>query len=200
MQLKYTLFYLLSIPLFGLTPQESLKELVDGNNRYVMDKLLYADHTSDRRLTLKQGQTPFAIVLSCSDSRVIPEIIFDQSTGNLFVVRIAGNVAGPVELESIEFAAKVFGSSMILVLGHESCGAVKAVTKDNIKDIPAIAALIQPAVKKGAKLELAIKDNVRYIVNTLKNNPDLKQLIDAKKLDCIGGYYKIQSGRVELLE
>jgi carbonic anhydrase len=199
--MKYILPILLVFfaPIVGLTPTESLQILVDGNNRYVTDKLLFADHSSDKRLTLKGGQNPFAIILSCADSRVIPEIVFDQSTGNLFVVRVAGNVAGPVELESIEFAAKVFESSIIFVLGHESCGAVKAVLNNNAKDIPAIAALIKPALRKGENLESAIKQNVASIVASLKNNPDLKKLLDEKKLDVVGGYYKIKTGKVELL-
>ncbi len=200
MNAKFLTCLFLSSSLVGLTPQESLKELTDGNNRYVMDKLLNADHSQDRRATVKQGQNPFAIILSCSDSRVIPEIIFDQSTGNLFVVRIAGNVAGAVELESIEFAAKVFESSMILVLGHESCGAVKAVIQNNTKDIPEIASLIQPAVKKGKNLEVAIKANVQSVVDSLKKNPNLQKLIEAKKLDCVGGYYRMKTGKVELLQ
>jgi carbonic anhydrase len=200
MKLKFLTCLFLSSSLLGLTPQESLKALVDGNNRYVMDKLLNADHSQDRRATLKEGQKPFAIILSCSDSRVIPEVIFDQSTGNLFVVRIAGNVAGAVELESIGFAAKVFESSMILVLGHESCGAVQAVTQDNTQEIPEIASLIKPALKKTKNLEKAIKDNVRFVVDNLKKNPDLKKLIESQKLDCAGGYYRMKTGKVELLD
>jgi carbonic anhydrase len=199
--MKYILPILLVFfaPIVGLTPTESLQILVDGNNRYVTDKPLFADHSSDKRLNLKGGQNPFAIILTCADSRVIPEIVFDQSTGNLFVVRVAGNVAGPVELESIEFAAKVFESSIIVVLGHESCGAVKAVLNNNAKDIPAIAALIKPALRKGENLESAIKQNVASIVASLKNNPDLKKLLDEKKLDVVGGYYKIKTGKVEIL-
>lgn len=199
--MKYFLpiLFVFFAPIVGLTPTESLQILLDGNNRYVTDKLLFADHSSDKRLTLKGGQKPFAIILSCSDSRVIPEIVFDQSTGNLFVVRIAGNVTGPVELESIEFAAKVFESSIIVVLGHESCGAVQAVLNNKAKDIPAIAALIKPALRKGENLESAIKQNVVSIVASLKNNPDLKKLLDEKKLDVVGGYYKIKTGKIEIL-
>lgn len=199
--MKYFLpiLFVFFAPIVGLTPTESLQILLDGNNRYVTDKLLFADHSSDKRLTLKGGQKPFAIILSCSDSRVIPEIVFDQSTGNLFVVRIAGNVTGPVELESIEFAAKVFESSIIVVLGHESCGAVQAVLNNKAKDIPAIAALIKPTLRKGENLESAIKQNVVSIVASLKNNPDLKKLLDEKKLDVVGGYYKIKTGKIEIL-
>ncbi|MBM3197376.1 MAG: carbonic anhydrase [Chlamydiae bacterium] len=199
--MKYFLpiLFIFFAPIVGLTPTESLQILVDGNNRYVTNKLLFADHSSDKRLALIGGQKPFGIILSCSDSRVIPEIVFDQSAGNLFVVRIAGNVAGSVELESIEFAAKVFESSIIVVLGHESCGAVRAVLNNKAKDIPAIAALIKPALRKGDNLESAIKQNVVSTVASLKNNADLKKLLDEKKLDIVGGYYKIKTGKIEIL-
>lgn len=126
------LFFLLVLVSFGFgqTPSVALQRLIDGNGRFSQDELLHADHSA-----LLQGQTPFATIVSCSDSRVIPESIFDQGVGDLFVVRIAGNVVGPVELDSIDFSVKVLGSSLILVLGHESCGAVKAVMQKILLEI-----------------------------------------------------------------
>jgi carbonic anhydrase len=186
--------------LFGFSPKDALKELVDGNNRYVLDKTLYADHSTSRRNQLLLGQRPFAIVLCCSDSRVIPEVIFDQSTGDLYVVRIAGDVLGAVELESIEFCAKTFGASLIFVLGHESCGAVKAVMENDDKEIGHIATLMDPAVKNEKNLDTAVKDNVYFVVNQIKNDIRLKKFYDKRKLDCAGGFYKIASGKVELLK
>jgi len=185
---------------FGQAPPEALQRLIDGNKRYAQDKPLHADHSADRRNTLLQGQAPFAAIVSCSDSRVTPEVIFDQGSGDLFVVRVAGNVVGPVELDSIDFSAKVLGSSIILVLGHESCGAVKAVIEKNATDIPQVAALIEPAVKKVTELEVAIKANVQYIVASLKKTPLLQKLIEEKKLDCVGAYYSIKTGVVEILK
>ncbi|HAB99044.1 MAG TPA: carbonic anhydrase [Parachlamydiales bacterium] len=166
----------------------------------LFNKPLHADHSADRRNSLLQGQAPFATIVSCSDSRVPPEIIFDQGTGNLFIVRVAGNVAGPIELDSIDYSAKVLGSSLILVMGHESCGAVKAVVEKSTQGIENVAALIQPAVKKTTNLEMAIKANVKYVVAQLKKTPILKQLIAEKKLGCVGAYYKIETGSVEILK
>lgn len=185
---------------FCQTPSDALQRLIEGNQRYAQDALLHADHSADRRNALLSGQHPFATIVSCSDSRVTPEMIFDQGIGELFVVRVAGNVVGPIELDSIDFSAKVLGSSLILILGHESCGAVKAVIDKNTADIEQVAALIQPAVKKATDLEMAIKANVKYIVDHLKKSPHLKRLIAQKKLECIGAYYEISSGRIEILK
>lgn len=185
---------------FSQTPSGALQSLIDGNRRYAQDELLHADHSADRRNALLQGQEPFATIVSCSDSRVTPEVIFDQGVGDLFVVRIAGNVVGPIELDSIDYSVKVLGSSLILVLGHESCGAVKAVMEEDTADIEQVAALIQPALKKATDLEMAIKANAKYVVSSLKNSPLLKRLMAEKKLECIGAYYKIATGNVEILK
>lgn len=186
--------------LFAQMPSEALQNLIDGNLRYATDQPLYADHSADRRNSLVEGQAPFATIVSCSDSRVPPEVIFDQGTGDLFVVRIAGNVAGPIELDSIDYSAKVLGVKLILVMGHESCGAVKAVLEKNTKDIEELASLIKPAIKKTDDLETAVKDNVRYVVASLRKSPFLKQLIEKKQLACVGGYYNIATGTVEILK
>ena len=185
---------------FSQPPSEGLQSLIDGNRRYAEDKLLHADHSADRRNALLQGQKPFATIVSCSDSRVTPEIIFDQGVGDLFVVRVAGNVIGPIELDSIDYSVRVLGSSLILVLGHESCGAVQAVMEKNTADIEQIAALIQPALKKSTDLEMAIKANVQYFVASLKKSPLLKRLMAERKLECVGAYYEIATGNVEILK
>lgn len=142
---------------------------------------------------------PFAIILGCSDARVVPEIIFDQSLGDLFIVRVAGNVVGKIELDSIDFSAKVLGSSLVLVLGHESCGAVNAVMQGETADIKDVAKLIKPAIQGAKSLEEAIKDNVRWTVAYLKKSRILKNLIAEKKIDCIGAYYHLGSGTVEII-
>jgi carbonic anhydrase len=186
-------------PGFGQTHSEALQRLIDGNQRYTQDELLHADHSADRRSALLEGQAPFATIVSCSDSRVIPEILFDQGVGDLFVVRVAGNVVGPIELDSIDYSVRVLGASLILIVGHEMCGAVNAVMEKNTADIEQIAALIQPAVKKAQDLESAIKANVRYSVANLKKSPLLKRLVAEKKLECVGAYYKISEGTIEIL-
>jgi carbonic anhydrase len=184
---------------FSVTPSEALQKLKEGNQRYAQGMPLYANHSADRRTSLQQGQAPFATIVSCSDSRVIPEIIFDQGLGDIFVVRIAGNVVGPIELDSIDFSVKILGSSLIVVLGHESCGAVKAVVDKNTQDIEQVAALIQPAVKNIKDLETAVKANVQYFVSKIPQSSFLQKQIADKKLACIGGYYSLATGKVELI-
>ncbi len=186
-------------PVSGITPSEALQRLIEGNARYAQDKPLHADHSADRRKTLLQKQMPFATIVSCSDSRVTPEIIFDQGAGELFVVRIAGNVAGPIELDSIDYSVKALGSSLILVLGHESCGAINAVLQKDTKDIEQVAALIAPAVKNITNLEKAIKANVQYVVDSFQNNPFLQKRMADKKLNCMGAYYNLATGKIEIL-
>jgi carbonic anhydrase len=195
-----TLFWILATMTFAHTPSQSLQRLVDGNQRYVNDTLLRPNHSSDRREEVLAGQQPFAIILGCSDSRVPPEIIFDQGVGDLFMVRIAGNVVGSVGLDSIEYAAKYLGSSLVMVLGHESCGAVTAVLQGNTVDIEAIADLIKPAIKGMTRIEDAVKANVRWVVQYLKQSDVLKKLISQKKLDCVGAYYHLGTGEVEILK
>jgi carbonic anhydrase len=186
-------------------PQVALKQLLEGNERYTNDKLLHPNRTTARREALTKSQAPFAIILGCSDSRVSPEIIFDQGIGDLFVVRVAGNVVGPIELASVEFSAVTFGSSIILVLGHENCGAVTAVLNHQTKDIEPIAVKIEAALQENQKikfsenpLENAIKRNVIAVVKQLRSNDVLSKLIDQKKIEIVGGYYQLASGKVEL--
>lgn len=173
---------------------------MEGNKRYVNDKLLYPNRSSERREELKTKQNPFATILGCSDSRVSPEILFDQGLGDLFIVRVAGNVAGPIELESIEYSVKHFGSSLIVILGHQSCGAVSAVRDGNTGDIEMIAKAIEPAIQGTKSIEDAIKANVRAQVDELKKHPLIAKLISEKKLACVGAYYHLGSGIVEILK
>lgn len=185
-------------------PEASLQRLVEGNDRYTKDQFTSPDRTQERRLEVVSSQQPFAVIVGCSDSRVAPEIIFDQGIGDLFVVRVAGNVVGPVELDSIDYSALVLNSSIVLVLGHENCGAVKAVLAGQTKDIPAVAQLIEPAIAKVRNdpdhmLDHAIHANVEAVVTQLKNSPVLAQLMTDGKLNVVGGYYNLKSGKVDLL-
>lgn len=184
---------------FAQTPDELLKQLMEGNTRYINDKLLYPNQSSARREEVQEKQHPFAAILGCSDSRVAPEIIFDQGLGDLFIVRVAGNVAGPVELDSVEYSIKHLGATLIVVLGHQSCGAVTAIMEGQTADIEAVARLIEPAVKGSKTTEEAIKANVRNVVDQLKKTPLLKKLVAKKKIACVGAYYHLGSGKVELL-
>jgi carbonic anhydrase len=203
---KAILFFLLTTSLLqaGVTPEKALQNLVEGNKRFVEGSSVCPDRTAERRKETEQMQEPFAVILGCADSRVAPEIIFDQGIGDLFIVRVAGNVAGPVEVASVEYSAIYLHSSLILVLGHENCGAIKAVMAGKTQDIEPVAKLIEPAVKKNQKedngrLEKSIKDNVKYTVEELKKNPALAALIAKKQLQIKGGYYNFHTGAVELL-
>lgn len=184
---------------FAQSPSEAMQRLLEGNKRYTTDKLLHPNHSSDRREEITSGQNPFATILGCSDSRVAPEIIFDQGLGDLFTVRVAGNVVGDIELNSIDYSVKYLGSSLILVLGHESCGAVTAVMKGQTADIEDVANLIKPAIQGTKTAEEAIKANVRWFVSELKKTKFVRKYISEKKLDCIGAYYHLGTGEVEIL-
>lgn len=197
---KLLVLFLLALQAgFAQTPDELLKQLMEGNDRYINDKLLYPNQSSARREEVQEKQHPFAAILGCSDSRVAPEIIFDQGLGDLFIVRVAGNVAGPIELDSVEYSVKHLGATLIVVLGHQSCGAVTAVMEGQTADIEDVAKLIQPAVKRAKTTEEAIKANVRNVVAQLGKTPLLKKLIKQKKIGCVGAYYHLGSGKVELL-
>jgi carbonic anhydrase len=189
-----------------VNPTAAIKMLMEGNERYVNNKPQVSNQLEKKRKGLLSSQAPFAIIIGCSDSRVPPEIIFDQSLGDIFVVRIAGNVVGPLEMDSIEFAADKLFCPLIFVLGHQGCGAVNAVLAGKAvdDDLQHIAPLIQKAVDAsknlpGDRLKNAIVANVQLNMSRLEKNTVLKSLIDKKKLKVIGGYYDLQSGKVEQL-
>ena len=184
---------------------DSLKKLMDGNNRYVHDKLEHPNRTSERRDLLVSKQEPFAVIVGCSDSRVAPEVLFDQGIGDLFVVRVAGNVIGPLELESVEYAAVYLHSSIILVMGHENCGAVGAVVQGTTKDIEEVAKLIRPSVDEVKKenpkdiLSASVKKNAIHMKDELLKNPVLQKLMKEGKIEIQAAYYNLQTGAVEIL-
>jgi carbonic anhydrase len=189
-------------------PDASLDRLMTGNQRFVSGKPTHPQQGVERRETLAQGQSPFAIILSCSDSRVPPEIIFDQGLGDLFIVRVAGNTFGDLELGSIEFAASVLKAPLIMVLGHDSCGAVKA-TMDGQPlpgHIGALAKRIGPDIKGKTcatddKLRCAIEANVASLVKQLQESqPVLAPLIKEGKLKVVGARYNLKTGAVEKVE
>ena len=182
---------------------EAMKKLISGNERYMKELLEHPNRSQVDRERVSGGQTPFAIVLGCSDSRVAPIIIFDQGIGDIFEVRVAGNVAGPIEIASVEFAAVTYGSPLIFVLGHQNCGAVNAVLARQTKDIEPIAEPIEAAIKQSPKgfdssLEEATKANVHAVVKQIRGNPAIAKLIAEKKLEVVGGYYNLSTGKVEL--
>lgn len=183
------------------SPEESLQKLKEGNLRFVNNKMNLCDSADERREALKEHQTPFAAILGCSDSRVSPEIIFDQNIGDLFIVRVAGNVFGPVPLDSIEYGTAHLGAQLVVVLGHEGCGAIGAVLSGNSADIPTLESKITPAIKGLDKndLEGAIKANVRYVINELNQSPVIQKLVKEKKLEVVGAYYHFKDGTIDWL-
>ena len=194
----------------AIAPADALKRLVDGNARYAANALNERDFSSGRAARA-QAQYPFAQILSCSDSRVSPELLFDQGPGELFVMRVAGNVVSPNLLASIEYGAQFLGAPLIMVLGHSACGAVDAAIKV-LKDkavlpghLPDLIAAIKPAVvvaektKTGNLLDNAVAENVRRQVALLKSSPPIiQQLYAGKKIDIVGGVYDLASGKVTL--
>jgi carbonic anhydrase len=188
----------------SVPPVKAWEKLVEGNKRYYKDKMAHPRGNKKRRGELTKTQKPFAIILSCSDSRVPPELLFDQGLGDLFVVRTAGNVVDDVAIGSLEYAVEHLGVKLIVVLGHERCGAVSASVKGG--EVPghicAITNKIKPSVKaakkqKGDLVENTVKENVRSVVKELKTSkPILTEFIKKHGLKIIGARYDLDTGAV----
>lgn len=194
------------------TGDQALQRLLRGNQRFVGALAANPNQTIERREQVAGAQTPFAIILGCSDSRVSPVIVFDQGIGDLFVVRLAGNLFdNNIGLGSIEYAAEHFHSPLLMVLGHGSCGAVSSTIEamEQNATVPGkigdIVDAIRPIVEQvkgqpGDLLENAIRANVLHVVQELRNaDPFIKDLQAAGKLKIAGAYYALSSGKVEML-
>jgi carbonic anhydrase len=193
-----------------VSPDAALQRLMQGNARYVAGETKRHDFRHERE-ALSKGQNPFAAILSCADSRIAPEYCFDTARGDLFVCRVAGNFASDEMIASLEYAVQVLNTPLIMVLGHEACGAVDATIK-SVKDgttlpghLPSLVAAIRPAVEAvqnqpGDLLANAIRRNVALNVEKLKSTaPILKSFVDDKKINVVGGIYELKTGRVALL-
>lgn len=190
---------------------KEVTSLMEGNKRFVAGASAQADIGAARRQTLAGGQKPQAIVVTCSDSRVSPEHIFNQGLGDVFVIRTAGNVADAVALGSIEYAAEHLHAPLLMILGHEKCGAVAAAVESTGKpegNIGAIVEKILPAVKrakaaggdKNALLGNAILENIAETHATVvRKSPILKHLVDEGKLTVVEAVYSLASGEVKVL-
>ena len=196
----------------ALTPDMVIQSLVEGNKRFVSSDLTARDHSAMVRSAAK-GQYPKAVILSCIDSRVPVEDVFNKGIGDLFVIRIAGNFADEDMLGSMEYGCKVSGAKLIVVLGHESCGAIKAAI-DNVKmgNITGMLTRIQPAIKRSqdfagqktskndAFVEYVAKNNVLNTIETIKQrSPILKQMLDSGQIKIVGAYYDLKTGEVAFL-
>jgi carbonic anhydrase len=180
---------------------------MDGNRRYITQKSSHPNQAMERRREILEGQNPFAVIIGCSDSRVPPEIIFDQGLGDLFVVRVAGNILDDVVLGSVEYAVEHLGVKLVVVLGHTKCGAVTAATKggEPADHTSSLMDAIKPAVEKaknqpGDLLDNAIKSNVEITVSRLRSSElILSERIKTGKLQVIGAIYDLGSGVVDVL-
>ena len=186
-----------------MTIQESLNRLKEGNARFVADHLYGKLQDSTRRESLLSGQKPYAIVLSCADSRIVPELAFDTGLGELFVVRVAGNVANTSSIASIEYAVAHVGSKLIVVLGHQSCGAVTAAVKggDNGHNLNHLLSHLTPAMnaaKSGATVNEIAKINTQLTVGELKNRSGIiRDAIDKGDVKVVPAFYNLDSGKVD---
>ncbi len=196
----------------AIDPDQALKRLLEGNQRFADGRPRHPHETADWRLSLERGQHPFAVILGCADSRVCPELVFDQGFGDLFVIRVAGNIVDVDVTASIEYAVDHLASKLVVVLGHSNCGAVTA-TLDHLTDSasepdeivsllyriePALAGLPQDLPREEL-ISQAVRKNVQFAVQRLSQVPDLRKNIKRNNLKIVGTVYNMHTGRVELL-
>ena len=201
-----------------ISAQEALEHLREGNRRFVDgDRTLNTLLTQGRRDELVANQAPVAVILGCSDSRVPVEIVFDQGLGELFVIRVAGNIVAPSQIGSVEFAAERLGTRLVVVLGHTRCGAVRATLEDlekggaNLWNMNSIVARIRPSVEEllstdlkhdhEALVDRAVRSNVRASTNQLRHGSDvLERLIRSNGLKVVGAEYSLETGVVDFFD
>ena len=191
--------------LSSLSPDAALKKLIRGNQRFVHQQLHSPGRSQARLLEVAQAQHPFATILSCADSRVPPEILFDRGLGDIFDVRIAGNIATPEAVGSIEYAA-LLGTPLLMVLGHERCGAVTAAVQNKPLpgEISTFVEAILPAVQRaknqsGDPVDNTVEANVHYQIERLKRSPLLSERLQSGKLKIVGGRYDLDTGIVKII-
>src|SRR5688500_10510333 len=202
-----------------ISARDALERLRDGNRRFVEDTRVGDSSTStSRRLAVRESQEPFAVILGCSDSRVPAEIVFDQGLGDLFVIRVAGNIVAPSQIGSVEFAAERFDTRLVVVLGHSSCGAILATVeemsrgvKEQSRHLHSIVDRIRPSVQafvgtpiaedRDTLVHHAVRANIRMSCNQLRHGSDiLEQLIEREGLLVVGAEYSLETGVVEFFD
>ncbi len=192
----------------NLTTEAALQKLKEGNDRYILDHVEHPHEGAQRRVDISAAQHPFAIVLGCADSRVVPELIFDQGVGDLFVLRIAGNVADDAVIASIEYAVEHLGTQLVVVLGHERCGAVMAAIDhaSSAGKLNSLINYIEPAVQasqnlQGDRVSNTVKHHVNLMVEAIASTaPILSHEVEKGNLKIIPAYYRLATGKVEFLE
>jgi carbonic anhydrase len=194
-----------------LTPEQALARLMKGNARYVQGVAKRHDFLAERE-SLTTGQNPYAAILSCADSRIAPEYAFDSARGDLFVVRVAGNFVNADNLASFEYGVDVLKTPLLMVLGHDSCGAIQAAissiqNKTTLPGhLPSLVSALAPAVAAatplpGNILENATKANIRQNVTSLKSaSPILNSAVEAKRLKVVGAIYRLRTGQIEIID
>jgi carbonic anhydrase len=193
------------------TPAAAFARLLEGNRRWVSGDLRHPDRDPDRRQFLAQEQQPFGSVLACIDSRVPPELLFDTGLGDLYVMRTGGEAIGPVVTGSVEYGPMTSDTPLVVVLGHQRCGAVKA-AYDSIRDgeplpghLQAIAEALRPAYEQAARehgadpVETMARAQVELTADDLRSNRDLAPLVKKGALAVVGAYYSLDTGKVEVL-
>ena len=195
----------------GTTPQQLLKRLMAGNKRFVDNEAVNVSNLAEKREMLVSTQTPFAAVLGCADSRVIPNLVFAQGLGDLFVARVAGNYPDDDAIASFEYAIEHLGTTLVMVLGHQSCGAVTAVydaIKTNTPLPPHLSSLehligpgITDVVRRHGTLDAAVEANVRAGVARLNASPPvIAERVKSGRVLVVGGFYHLGNGEVSLIE
>ncbi len=186
---------------------EALQTLLDGNKRFAAMEQTHPNQDRTRRDEVKAGQKPFAVIVGCSDSRIPPEILFDQGIGDLFIIRLAGNIVDDTALGSIEYAVDHLGTRLVVVLGHSKCGAVTATAKGGEAHghIGSIAQAILPALENvkgqsGDLVDNAIRENAKLVTATIASSkPILEKMVEEGKIRVVPLYYDIDTGLVERL-
>lgn len=197
----------------SVSVNEALQRLRDGNARFVAGKPKHPHETSDWRHQLEKEQHPFAVVLGCSDSRVPPELLFDQGFGDLFVVRVAGNVVDTDVTASVEYAIDHLDTQLIVVMGHTNCGAITA-TLDHLTnaegepaEVVSLLYRIEPStigipndLPRSERINIAVKRNVQLAVRRLARVPDLRRSISSGKIKIVGAVYDMHTGKINIFE
>jgi len=192
----------------AISAEQALKLLIEGNERFVAGKVEHPNQTPAQRAEVAKGQHPFAAVLACSDSRTPPEIIFDRGLGDIFTVRVAGNVTDQLVIESLDYSVKHLGVRLVMVLGHRRCGAVIAAVEgyeEVNKDVGPMLLDLYPAVRAtqgmpGDPVENAVRENVKLVVKTLAASGELSAMVKSGELKIVGGIYDLDTGTIEMLK
>ena len=186
---------------------DSLKLLLEGNQRFVDGKLEHPNQTVARRTEAAKGQHPFAALLACSDSRTAPEIIFDRGLGDIFVVRVAGNVADQVVIESLDYSVKHLGVRLVMILGHNRCGAVTAAVLGHEEegDVGPMLTELRPAVEaskdmSGNPVENAVRENVKLVMEKIATSEELSAMVKSGELKIVGGIYDLDTGKIQMMK